>query len=74
MVFDLQIIYLRRTYMKKQILLAGFLTFSVASTAFAASYYDGGKISDREGPDFEVEETLPAEQRGSANPSRNSRC
>ena len=48
--------------MKKQILLAGFLTFSVASTAFAASYYDGSKISDREGPDFEVEETLPAAQ------------
>ena len=48
--------------MKKQILLAGFLTFSVASTAFAASYYDGSKISDREGPDFEVEETLSAEQ------------
>ena len=48
--------------MKKQILLAGFLTFSVASTAFAASYYDGSKISDREGPDFEVEETLPAKQ------------
>ncbi|MGL5206513.1 MAG: OstA-like protein [Acidaminococcaceae bacterium] len=48
--------------MKKQIILAGFLTLSVASTAFAASYYDGAKISDREGPDFEIEETLPAKQ------------
>ncbi|NLH46301.1 MAG: organic solvent tolerance protein OstA [Acholeplasmataceae bacterium] len=48
--------------MKKQILLAGVLTLSVASTAFAASYYDGGKISDREGPNFEVEETLPVEE------------
>ena len=48
--------------MKKQILLAGLLTLSIASTASAAGYYDGSKISDRQGPDFEVEETLPVEQ------------
>jgi len=48
--------------MKKQILLAGVLTFSVASTSFAASYYNGSDISDRQGPDFEIEETLPVEK------------
>lgn len=48
--------------MKKQIFLAGVLTFSVASTSFAASYYNGSDISDRQGPDFEIEETLPVEK------------
>ena len=47
--------------MKKQILLTGFLTLSVASTAFAGSYYSGGKISDRKGPSFETEESYPAQ-------------
>ncbi|NCC02350.1 MAG: organic solvent tolerance protein OstA, partial [Clostridia bacterium] len=47
--------------MKKQIILAGLLTMSITTTAFAADYYNGGKISDREGPDFEVEESITAE-------------
>lgn len=49
--------------MKKQILLAGILSMSVATTGFAAeNFYTGGKISDRDGPDFTVEQTTAVEQ------------
>lgn len=48
--------------MKKQIILAGLLTMSITTTAFAADYYNGGKLSDRQGPDFEAEEVIAAEQ------------
>lgn len=57
--------------MKKQIILAGLLTMSITTTAFAADYYNGGKLSDREGPDFEVEESITAEQ-GSATPMKKA--
>ena len=57
--------------MKKQIILAGLLTMSITTTAFAADYYNGGKISDREGPDFEVEESITASQ-DSATPTKKA--
>lgn len=57
--------------MKKQIILAGLLTMSITTTAFAADYYNGGKLSDRMGPDFEVEEIITAEQ-DSAAPAKKA--
>lgn len=53
--------------MKKQTaILSCVLTLSLASTAYAERGYEGGKLSDTQGPDFRIEEPLYSAEQADA--------